>query len=77
MATVVDWASLAKAAYISAAVGLGVLIVAAIGVASSLRAQDQRNAGHEGGVVAFGAVTVACAAALLGAIAAGIYLLTK
>lgn len=51
MATVVDWASLAKAAYISAAVGLGVLIVAAIGVASSLRAQDQRNAGHEGRVV--------------------------
>jgi hypothetical protein len=77
MATIVDWSSLAEAAYVSIAVGLGVLVVAAIGVASSLRAEDERNAGHEGGVIAFGAVTVVCVIGLVGAIVAGIYLLTK
>jgi len=45
VATIVDWSSLAEAAYVSVAVGLG--------------------------------VTVACVLALVGAIGAGIYLLTQ
>jgi hypothetical protein len=77
MATIVDWSSLGEAIYVSIAVGLGVLLVAAIGVASSLRAEDERRAGHEGGAVALNAVTVICVLGLAGAIAAGIYLLTQ
>ena len=77
LATIVDWSSLAEAGYVSVAVGLGVLLVAAVGVASSLKAQDERGAGREAGAVAFGGVTIACVLALAGAIGAGIYLLTQ
>jgi hypothetical protein len=77
MATIVDWSSLGEAVYTSIAVGLGVLIVAAIGVASSLRAEDERGAGRESAAVTFAGVTVVCVLGLLGAVAAGIYLLTQ
>jgi UPF0716 family protein affecting phage T7 exclusion len=77
LATIVDWGSLAEAGYISVAVGLGVLLVAAVGVASSLKAQDERGAGRDSGAVVFGGVTVVCVLALAGAIGAGIYLLTQ
>jgi hypothetical protein len=77
MATIVDWSSLGEAAYVSVAVGLGVLLVAAVGVASSLRAEDERGAGRESSAVALAGVTVACVLALLGAIGTGIYLLTQ
>jgi hypothetical protein len=77
MATIVDWSSLGEAIYVSIAVGLGVLLVAALGVASSLRAEDERGAGREGSSVAFAGVTVICVLGLLGAIVAGIYLLTQ
>jgi hypothetical protein len=77
LATIVDWDSIAEAAYISIAVGLGVLLVAAVGVASSLKAEDERGAGRDGGAVVFGGVTVVCVLALVGAVAAGIYLLTQ
>ena len=77
LATIVDWGSLAEAAYVSVAVGLAVLLVAAVGVAASLKAQDERIAGRESGAVAFGGVTIVCVLALAGAIGAGIYLLTQ
>ena len=76
LASIIDWGSLAEAGYISIAVGLGVLLVAAVGVAASLRAQDERGAGRDGTAVALGGVTIVCVLALIGAIAAGIYLLT-
>jgi hypothetical protein len=77
LATIIDWSSLGEAVYVSVAVGLGVLLVAAVGVASSLKAQDERGAGRESSAVAFGSVTVVCVLGLVGAIAAGIYLLTQ
>jgi hypothetical protein len=77
VATIVNWHSLFEAVYISVAVGLGVLIVAAIAVASSLRSQDERAAGNEGAGIALGGVTALCLLALAGSIVAGVYLLTQ
>jgi hypothetical protein len=77
VATLVEWDSLLEAIYISVAVGLGILIVAAVAVASSLRAADARAAGHEAAGFALGGVTVVCVLALIGAVVAGVYLLTQ
>jgi hypothetical protein len=77
LAALVDWDSLLEAVYISLAVGLGLLVVAAVAVASSLRAQDERAAGNEAAGVALGGLTVVCVAALAGAVAVGVYLLTQ
>jgi hypothetical protein len=74
---IVDWGSLAEAVYISVLVGLGVLIVAALGVVASMRAEDARARGESGTVAVYGAGTVVCIAALLGAVGVGIYLLTQ
>jgi hypothetical protein len=68
----IDWAALGEAAYISVAVGLGVLLVAAVAVTSSLRAQDA----HGGSSAVFNVVTVACVLALAAAVVIGIYLMT-
>jgi hypothetical protein len=76
-ADIIDWGLLWEAVYLSVAIGLGVLIVGAFAVASSLRAQDARAAGREGASVALGGVTVVCVLALAGAVVAGIYLLTQ
>jgi hypothetical protein len=72
----IEWSLLAEAAYISIAVGLGVLLVGAVAVVSSLRSQDARAAGHGGAAVALNAVTVACVVALAAAIVIGIYFMT-
>jgi hypothetical protein len=77
LATIVDWSSLGEAVYVSIAVGLGVLLVAAVGVASSLKAQDERGSGRESSAAVFGSVTAVCVLGLVGAIGAGIYLLTQ
>lgn len=77
LATIVDWAALAHAAWVSAVIGLGILVVGAVGVAASLRAQDDRTAGANGAAVVFGGVTILCVAALIGAVVYGIYLLTQ
>jgi Phosphate transporter family len=77
LASIVDWGSLLEAVYISVAVGLGVLIVAGIAVATSLSAEDARTVGNGGATFAFGAVTVLCVLALIGSIVAGVYLLTQ
>jgi len=77
LATIVDWSALAQAAWVSAVIGLGVLIVAALGVAASLKAQDDRTAGANAGAIVFGGVTIVCVAGLIGGVAYGIYLLTQ
>ena len=77
MATVVDWDLLLQAASVSVAVGLGVLIVGAIAVACSLRADDARRVGATAGAAVYSGVTVVCVLALAGAVATGIYLLTQ
>jgi hypothetical protein len=77
LATIVDWDSLGEAVYVSIAVGLGVLLVAAVGVASSLKAEDERGSGRGSSAAAFGGVTAVCVLGLVGAVAAGIYLLTQ
>jgi len=77
-ATLVDWDLLGEAVAVSFAIGIGVLVVAAIAVVASLRAQDERAAGDgEGGVVGWSAVTVACVLAIAGAIAAGIWVMAQ
>lgn len=75
--SIIDWGSLFEAVYISVAVGLGVLVVAAIAVASSLSAEDARMVRDGGATVAFGAVTVICVLGLIGSVVAGVYLLTQ
>jgi hypothetical protein len=77
LATIVAWAALAQAAWVSAAIGFGILLVAAIGVAASLKAQDDRHAGANTAAVTYGAVTVLCVAGLIIAIVYGIYLITQ
>jgi surface antigen len=71
----VDWAKLLQAAYVSAAFGTGVIVVAGVAVVASLKAQDRRRA-HEGGAVALEAVTGACVVGIVAAIALGIYIMT-
>jgi hypothetical protein len=75
--SIVDWSSLGEAVYTSVAVGLGVLLVAGFGVASSPRAEDERGAGRESVAFTFASVTVVCVLALLAAIGTGIYFLTQ
>lgn len=75
--SIIDWGSLFEAVYISVVVGLGVLVVAAIAVASSLSAEDARMVRDGGATAAFGAVTVICVLGLIGSVVAGVYLLTQ
>ena len=72
----IDWSALAQAAYVSVAVALGVLLVAALAVISSLRAQEARADGHSGTGTALNVVTVVCVIALAAAIVIGIYIMT-
>jgi hypothetical protein len=74
---IVDWGSLWEAIYVSVLFGLGVLLIAAIGVAASLRSQDARVVGHGGASAALAGLTVVCVLALVAAVVAGIYLLTQ
>jgi hypothetical protein len=77
MATLVDWDLLGEATLASFVIGLGVLVVAAVAVAASLRAQDSRNDGRAAAFVGFGAVTVLSVVCILGAIAGGIWVMAK
>ncbi len=67
----VDWSSLLEAAYISAAFGIGVMLVAGVAVIASLQAQDRQKA-HQGGVVALHLLTGVCVVAIVGAVVLGI-----
>jgi len=76
LATVVDWGKLMEAAYLSAVLGIGVVLIGGLAVVASLRAQDRRRA-HRGGVIALDVVTGACVLAIAGAIALGIYIMAN
>jgi hypothetical protein len=72
----VDWGKLLEAAYVSAAFGIGVVLIGGLAVIASLRAQDRRAAGR-GGAVALDLVTAACALAIAAAIVLGIYVMAS
>ena len=76
LATVVDWGKLLEAAYLSAVLGIGVVLIGGVAVVASLRSQDRRRA-HRGGVIALDVVTGACVLAIAGAIALGIYIMAN
>jgi hypothetical protein len=75
-ALTVDWAKLVQAAYVSAAFGIGVTLIGGLAVVVSLRAEDRRLGGR-GAAVALDVVTGACALAIAGAIALGIYIMAS
>jgi len=75
--SLVDWDLLGEAVLNSLVVGLGVLVVAGVAVAASLRAQDARQDGRETAFVGFSAITVLGVLAIAGAIAAGIWVMTQ
>jgi hypothetical protein len=72
----VDWGKLAEAAYVSAAFGIGVVLIGALAVVASLRSEDRRHA-RRGGALALDVVAGACALAIAGAIAFGIYIMAS
>ena len=74
LATTVDWAKLLQAAYVSAAFGIGVIVVAGVAVVASLQAQDRQRA-HQGGALALHVLTGACVAAILAAVVLGIFVM--
>lgn len=76
-AELVEVAPLLEAIWTSAAFGLAVLAIAGVGVYASLRADEQRRAHHEGALVGFSVVTVACVALLVGAVVLGIWAMTQ
>jgi hypothetical protein len=75
-AIAIEWDKLLEAAYVSAAFGIGVVLVAGVAVVTSLRSQDRRRA-HEGGAIALDIVTGACILAIAAAIILGIYIMTQ
>ena len=90
--SIVDWGKLLEAAYLSAEVrnplvirraiedqgafGIGVVLIGGLAVVASLRSQDRRRA-HQSGGLALDIVTGACALAIAGAIALGIYIMAS
>jgi hypothetical protein len=70
----VDWAKLFEAAYVSAAFGIGVILIGGLAVVVSLRAEDRRSSGR-GGATALDVVTGMCALAIVAAIALGIFIM--
>jgi UPF0716 family protein affecting phage T7 exclusion len=76
-AEIVEIDPLLEAVWTSAAFGLAVLAIAGFGVVSSMRAADQRSEHHEGGLVGYGVITIACGALLIAAVALGIWAMTK
>jgi hypothetical protein len=77
LGALVDWDLLGEAVLNSFVIGLGVLVIAGIAVAASLRAQDARGEQRESAYVGFSAVTVVCVLAIAGAVAAGIWVMTQ
>ena len=77
LASIVDWAALGKTAYVSVLIGLGVLLVAALAVVSSLKAQDDRREGAGTAAVAYNGVTLLCLVGLFAAVVYGIYLIAQ
>jgi hypothetical protein len=77
IATLVDWDLLGQAVLSSFVIGLGVLVVAGIAVAASLRAQDSRSEGNESAFIGFAAITVLGVVAVLAAVGGGIWVMAQ
>jgi hypothetical protein len=77
IATLVDWDLLGQAVLSSFVIGLGVLVVAGIAVAASLRAQDSRSEGNETAFIGFSAITVLGVVAVLAAVGGGIWVMAQ
>jgi hypothetical protein len=77
IATLVDWDLLGQAVLSSFVIGLGVLVVAGVAVAASLRAQDARSDGNETAFVGFSAVTVLGVVAVAAAVGGGIWVMAQ
>ena len=75
--SIVDWHLLGQAVLTSIVFGLGVLIVAGIAVAASLRAQDSRSDGNETAFIGFSAVTVLGVVAVVAAVGGGIWVMAQ
>ena len=71
----VEWSKLLEAAYVSAAFGIGVILVAGLAVIASLGAQDRRES-PQGGAVVLNAGTALSVAGIAGADVLGIYIMT-
>ena len=76
-AKIVEIAPLLEAIWTSIAFGLGVLVIAGIGVRASLRAADERGEHHEGAMASYSIVTVICALLLVAAVVLGIWAMTQ
>lgn len=76
-AEIVEVAPLLEAIWTSAAFGLGVLLVAGLGVTASLRAAGQRGEHHEGAFASYAIVTIVCGLLLVGAVVLGIWAMTQ
>lgn len=76
-AEIVEIAPLLEAIWTSAAFGLGVLVIAGIGITASLRAAEGRTEHREGIFASFSLVTVVCGLALVGAAVLGIWAMTQ
>jgi hypothetical protein len=75
--SLVDWHLLGEAVMYSAVFGLGVLVVAGVAVAASLRAQDARGDSNEAAFIGFSAVTIIGIVGIVAAIAGGIWVMTQ
>jgi hypothetical protein len=75
--SIVEWSKLWEAAYVSAAFGLGVMVVGGLAVVASLRGQDLKRDNHGGGAIAYDVATGACVLAILAAVVFGIYIMTQ
>jgi hypothetical protein len=76
-ATIVEIAPLLEAIWTSAAFGLGVLVIAGIGVSASLKAGEGRSEHHEGTFASMSIVTILCGLALVAAVVLGIWAMTQ
>jgi|tagenome__1003787_1003787.scaffolds.fasta_scaffold17997540_1 hypothetical protein len=72
----IDWGRLFDATIVSAAFGIGVIVVAGVAVVASLCAQDRRSFDRSASV-AFQALTIACMLGIAAAITLGIYIMTS
>jgi hypothetical protein len=77
MAAIVNGATLGKTALYSFVAGVGIAAVFGGGVTSAAGLLEALRAGRTAAVVGWLALALACGAAALGAIAAGIYALTS
>jgi hypothetical protein len=75
--SIVAWGKLAEAAYVSAAFGIGVMLVGAFAVVSSLRGQDRKREQHAGGAIAYDVATGVFVLMILAAVVFGVHIMTQ